>query len=217
MPIFSYQIEDHDVFVNFLLVIETIFCKYSILSDIRGARRPVGTDLLIQCKWKIHQVWVAGSDKGLIIISKWCQSSRTGLKIMTCLLTSCSSSKPSSHISHCRYENGEQEHCLELWNRDGKGLRWNDTPCSFETFFVCEVWNNKRLNFVKVQTKWQTLKKEKHCKCDTMKIFEKIKEKVNNSASQQKPENASPNIQDDRFCPTPYRGTMHYNFQIQIL
>jgi len=38
-----------------------------------------------------------------------------------------------------RYENGEEEHCLELWNRDGKGLRWNDTPCSFETFFVCEV------------------------------------------------------------------------------
>jgi len=37
------------------------------------------------------------------------------------------------------YENGEAEHCLELWNRDGKGLRWNDTPCSFETFFVCEV------------------------------------------------------------------------------
>jgi hypothetical protein len=20
----------------------------------------------------------------------------------------------------CRYENGEEEHCLELWNRDGK-------------------------------------------------------------------------------------------------
>jgi len=38
-----------------------------------------------------------------------------------------------------RYENGEEEHCLELWNRDGKGLRWNDTPCSFETFFICEV------------------------------------------------------------------------------
>jgi len=37
------------------------------------------------------------------------------------------------------YENGEEEHCLELWNRDGKGLRWNDTPCSFETFFVCEL------------------------------------------------------------------------------
>ena len=44
-----------------------------------------------------------------------------------------------------RYENGEEEHCLELWNRDGKGLKWNDSPCSFETFFVCEVqW---RLSF----------------------------------------------------------------------
>ncbi|XP_043477736.1 low affinity immunoglobulin epsilon Fc receptor-like isoform X1 [Leptopilina heterotoma] len=38
-----------------------------------------------------------------------------------------------------RYENGEEEHCLELWNRDGKGLKWNDSPCSFETYFVCEV------------------------------------------------------------------------------
>lgn len=38
-----------------------------------------------------------------------------------------------------RYENGEEENCLELWNRDGKGLKWNDSPCSFETFFVCEV------------------------------------------------------------------------------
>jgi len=38
-----------------------------------------------------------------------------------------------------KYENGEEEHCLELWNRDGKGLKWNDTPCSFETYFACEV------------------------------------------------------------------------------
>lgn len=38
-----------------------------------------------------------------------------------------------------RYENSEEENCLELWNRDGKGLKWNDSPCSFETFFVCEV------------------------------------------------------------------------------
>lgn len=37
------------------------------------------------------------------------------------------------------YENGEEENCLELWNRDGKGLKWNDSPCSFETYFVCEV------------------------------------------------------------------------------
>ncbi|XP_055309320.1 C-type lectin 37Db-like [Sitodiplosis mosellana] len=38
-----------------------------------------------------------------------------------------------------RYENGEEENCMELWNRDGKGLKWNDSPCSFETFFVCEA------------------------------------------------------------------------------
>uniref|UniRef100_A0A8D8YIB8 Brevican core protein n=1 Tax=Cacopsylla melanoneura TaxID=428564 RepID=A0A8D8YIB8_9HEMI len=38
-----------------------------------------------------------------------------------------------------RYENGEEEHCLELWNRDGKGMKWNDSPCSFETYFVCEL------------------------------------------------------------------------------
>lgn len=38
-----------------------------------------------------------------------------------------------------KYENGEEEHCLELWNRDGKGLKWNDSPCSFETYFVCEM------------------------------------------------------------------------------
>merc|ERR1711935_955973 len=37
------------------------------------------------------------------------------------------------------YEDGEQEHCLEMWDRDGKGLGWNDTPCSFSTFFICEA------------------------------------------------------------------------------
>jgi len=37
------------------------------------------------------------------------------------------------------YEGGEREHCLELWNRDGKGLKWNDSPCSFETYFICEA------------------------------------------------------------------------------
>lgn len=40
---------------------------------------------------------------------------------------------------HSRYEDGEQEHCLEMWDRDGKGLGWNDTPCSFQTFFICEA------------------------------------------------------------------------------
>lgn len=38
-----------------------------------------------------------------------------------------------------KYENGEGENCVELWDRDGKGLKWNDTPCSFESYFVCEA------------------------------------------------------------------------------
>ena len=51
------------------------------------------------------------------------------------------SSKRSSTMYHnSRYEDGEQEHCLEMWDRDGKGLGWNDTPCSFSTFFICEAW-----------------------------------------------------------------------------
>ena len=42
-------------------------------------------------------------------------------------------------LNYFRYEDGEQEHCLEMWDRDGKGLGWNDTPCSFSTFFICEA------------------------------------------------------------------------------
>lgn len=45
----------------------------------------------------------------------------------------------SGEPNNFRYDNGEEEHCLELWNRDGNGLRWNDTPCSFETYFICEM------------------------------------------------------------------------------
>ena len=42
-------------------------------------------------------------------------------------------------VSLSSYDNGEEEHCLELWDRDGNGLRWNDTPCSFETYYICEL------------------------------------------------------------------------------
>lgn len=45
----------------------------------------------------------------------------------------------SGEPNNFEYENGVGEHCLELWNRDGKGLKWNDTPCSFESYFVCEI------------------------------------------------------------------------------
>ncbi|KOX71906.1 Aggrecan core protein [Melipona quadrifasciata] len=57
-----------------------------------------------------------------------------------------------------RYENGEEEHCLELWNRDGKGLKWNDSPCSFETFFVCECKNveAKQIFEIKFENSIQT-------------------------------------------------------------
>jgi len=94
-----------------------------------------------------------------------------------------------------QYENGEQEHCLELWNRDGKGLRWNDTPCSFETFFVCEVW--KIQDWILLKFKLSD-KLWKHCECDP-------KEKKWIQVLVKTLVNASQNIQDDLFRPT-YQG-----------
>ena len=58
--------------------------------------------------------------------------------------------------------------CLNLWKRQPwetvkvleqitisffQGLRWNDTPCSFETYFVCEVWRFPRMPTPPAQTK----------------------------------------------------------------
>ncbi|KAK0090510.1 hypothetical protein PV325_012564 [Microctonus aethiopoides] len=40
-----------------------------------------------------------------------------------------------------RYENGEEEHCLELWNRDGKGL--NGVWTVIVTFFTIGSWMGK--------------------------------------------------------------------------
>ena len=114
--------------------------------------------------------WETGLNTGLIIISKWCQSFHASMKIMTCLLSSCPSSKLSSHTSHCRYENGEQEHCLELWNRDGKVCLSRILNADSSNIFsgsqvewhslllrnIFRLWSLnkiKRLNFVKVQTK----------------------------------------------------------------
>jgi len=45
------------------------------------------------------------------------------------------SAEPNNFI----YENGESENCLELWDRDGRGLKWNDSHCSFLSYFICEV------------------------------------------------------------------------------
>ena len=66
--------------------------------------------------------------------TKWVQAG--GPPCTWCIIYPDATSEPNSLF---RYEDGEQEHCLEMWDRDGKGLGWNDTPCSFQTFFICEA------------------------------------------------------------------------------
>ena len=73
--------------------------------------------------------WTAGTDQGDEGNFFWFSTGRP------VTFTNWNAGEPNNF----RYENGEEEHCLELWNRDGKGLKWNDSPCSFETYFVCEV------------------------------------------------------------------------------
>lgn len=79
--------------------------------------------------------WTSGTDQGEEGHFFWMSTGRP------LTFTNWNAGEPNNF----RYENGEEEHCLELWNRDGKGLKWNDTPCSFETYFVCEVnWGGTR-------------------------------------------------------------------------
>ncbi|XP_063236400.1 brevican core protein-like [Bacillus rossius redtenbacheri] len=73
--------------------------------------------------------WTSGTDQAEEGSFFWMSTGRP------LTFTNWNTGEPNNFV----YENGEEEHCLELWNRDGKGLKWNDTPCSFETFFVCEV------------------------------------------------------------------------------
>ncbi|XP_064099021.1 C-type lectin 37Db-like isoform X1 [Macrobrachium nipponense] len=73
--------------------------------------------------------WTSGTDQGEEGRFFWMSNGRP------VTFTNWNAGEPNNF----EYENGEQEHCLELWNRDGKGLKWNDSPCSFETFFICEV------------------------------------------------------------------------------
>jgi len=73
--------------------------------------------------------WTSGTDQGEEGTFVWFS---TGKPIT---FTNWNAGEPNNF----KYENGEEEHCLELWNRDAKGLKWNDTPCSFETFFICEL------------------------------------------------------------------------------
>lgn len=73
--------------------------------------------------------WTSGTDQGEEGNFFWLSTGRP------VTYTNWNAGEPNNFV----YENGEEEHCLELWNRDGKGLKWNDTPCSFETYFICEV------------------------------------------------------------------------------
>ncbi|CAB3375167.1 Hypothetical predicted protein [Cloeon dipterum] len=77
----------------------------------------------------LEHFWTSGTDQGEEGHFFWMSTGRP------LTFTNWNAGEPNNF----RYENGEEEHCLELWNRDGKGLKWNDTPCSFETYFVCEV------------------------------------------------------------------------------
>ncbi|XP_046396795.1 C-type lectin 37Db isoform X2 [Ischnura elegans] len=77
----------------------------------------------------LEHFWTSGTDQGEEGTFFWLSNGRP------VTYTNWNAGEPNNF----RYENGEEEHCLELWNRDGKGLKWNDTPCSFETYFVCEV------------------------------------------------------------------------------
>jgi hypothetical protein len=86
--------------------------------------------ILVICTGFGHEhFWTSGTDQGEEGHFFWMSTGRP------LTFTNWNAGEPNNF----RYENGEEEHCLELWNRDGKGLKWNDTPCSFETYFVCEV------------------------------------------------------------------------------
>ena len=45
------------------------------------------------------------------------------------------------NINHFRYEGGEREHCLELWNRDGK------VKHNFKVKFSTQKFNSICLGF----------------------------------------------------------------------
>ena len=73
--------------------------------------------------------WISGTDQGEEGRFFWLSNGRP------ITFTNWNAGEPNNF----EYENGELEHCMELWDRDGKGMKWNDSPCSFETYFVCQV------------------------------------------------------------------------------
>jgi len=108
------------------------FCRYHglHLASIESLDENIKLEEFIKTQVGLfnEHFWISGTDQGEEGHFFWMS---TGRPIS---FTNWNAGEPNNF----KYENGEEEHCLELWNRDGKGLKWNDTPCSFETYFLCE-------------------------------------------------------------------------------
>ncbi|XP_037801764.1 C-type lectin 37Db-like isoform X2 [Penaeus monodon] len=108
------------------------YCRFHgmHLASIESARENGRLESYIQEVGLGHEhFWTSGTDQGEEGRFFWMSNGRP------ITFDNWNAGEPNNF----QYENGEMEHCLELWNRDGKGLKWNDSPCSFETFFICEV------------------------------------------------------------------------------
>jgi len=108
------------------------YCRYHgmHLASINSAEEQRQLEEHIQSLGLGHEhFWTSGTDQGQEGTFVWLSTGRP------LTFENWNSGEPNNY----KYEGGELEHCLELWNRDGKGLKWNDSPCSFETYFICEV------------------------------------------------------------------------------
>ncbi|XP_037085886.1 C-type lectin 37Db-like [Pollicipes pollicipes] len=108
------------------------YCRYHNmhLASIQSAEENDELEQLIKDNSFGHEhFWISGTDQGEEGRFFWISSGRP------ITFTNWNAGEPNNF----EYENGELEHCMELWDRDGKGMKWNDSPCSFETYFVCQV------------------------------------------------------------------------------
>lgn len=118
-------------FLGTWIAIESCFTKYiSVNKQLQKKNKNVTnlSNIIIPGLGHEH-FWTSGTDLAEEGTFFWMATGRP------ITFTNWNAGEPNNF----RYENGEEENCLELWNRDGKGLKWNDTPCSFETYFICEV------------------------------------------------------------------------------
>jgi len=108
------------------------YCRFHgmHLASINSADEQKDLQEHIQAYGMGHEhFWTSGTDQGEEGKFFWMSTGRP------VTFENWNAGEPNNFV----YEDGEQEHCLEMWDRDGKGLKWNDTPCSFSTFFICEA------------------------------------------------------------------------------